>query len=50
MRGIEEQALAAAASGRLAQVVGLRVPLARAARAHAAIEARDTVGKVVLVP
>jgi NADPH2:quinone reductase len=50
MRGLEEQALAAAASGRLAPVVGLRVPLARAAQAHAAIEARDTVGKVVLVP
>ena len=50
MRGLEEQALAAAASGRLAPVVGRRVPLAQAAAAHAAIEARETVGKVVLVP
>jgi NADPH:quinone reductase len=50
LRGLEEQALAAAASGRLVPLVGQRFPLAEAAAAHAAIEARATVGKTVLVP
>jgi NADPH:quinone reductase len=50
LRDLEEQALAAAASGRLVPLVGQRFPLAEAAAAHAAIEARATVGKTVLVP
>jgi NADPH2:quinone reductase len=50
LRDLEEQALAAAASGRLVPLVGQRFPLAEAASAHAAIEARATVGKTVLVP
>jgi NADPH:quinone reductase len=50
LRDLEEQALAAAASGALIPLVGQRFPLAEAAAAHAAIEARATVGKTVLVP
>jgi NADPH:quinone reductase len=50
MRELEEQALAAAGSGRLMPLVGQRFALADAAAAHAAIEARATVGKTVLVP
>jgi len=50
LRDLEEQALAAAASGRLVPLVGQRFPLAEAAAAHAAIETRATVGKTVLVP
>lgn len=49
MRDLEEQALAALADGRLAPLVQ-RFPLAEAAAAHAALEARATVGKAVLVP
>jgi NADPH:quinone reductase len=49
MRGLEEEALQAATAGRLKPVVGQRFALARAAEAHAAIEARATVGKTVLV-
>jgi NADPH2:quinone reductase len=44
------RALAEAAAGRLVPLVGRHFPLADAARAHRAIEARETVGKVVLVP
>jgi NADPH:quinone reductase len=50
MRDLEEQALAAAASGRLVPLVGQRFALAQAAAAHVAIETRATVGKTVLVP
>jgi NADPH:quinone reductase len=50
LRALAEQALAAAAEGRLAPLVGQTFPLARAHRAHAAIETRATVGKTVLVP
>jgi NADPH:quinone reductase len=50
MRELEEQALAAAASGQMTPLVGQRFPLAEAAAAHAAIENRATVGKTVLVP
>jgi NADPH:quinone reductase len=50
MRDLEEQALAAAASGRLVPLIGQRFALAEAAAAHAAIENRATVGKTVLVP
>jgi NADPH2:quinone reductase len=42
-------ALAEAAAGRLRSVIGQRFPLERAADAHAAIEARATVGKTLLV-
>ncbi|AIR99141.1 zinc-binding dehydrogenase [Streptomyces glaucescens] len=41
-------AFAAAAAGRLTPVIGQRVPLAEAARAHRLIEGREVVGKVVL--
>ena len=50
LRGLEARALEAAAEGRLRPVVGSRFALADAAAAHAAIESRDTVGKVVLTP
>jgi NADPH:quinone reductase len=49
MRGLEEQALAALAEGRLAPLVQ-RFSLSEAAAAHAALEGRATIGKVVLVP
>ena len=49
LRDLEEQALAAAAEGRLVPVVQ-RFALAEAAAAHEAIERRATVGKTVLVP
>jgi NADPH2:quinone reductase len=49
MRGFEEQALAALAQGRLVPIL-TRFPLAEAAAAHAALENRQTVGKVVLIP
>ena len=49
MRDLEEQALAALADGRLVPIVQ-RFPLADAAAAHAALEARQTVGKAVLIP
>jgi NADPH2:quinone reductase len=49
MRDLEERALAALAEGRLSPLVQ-RFPLADAAAAHAALEARGTVGKAVLVP
>jgi NADPH2:quinone reductase len=55
-RGLEVQqrqtrdVLAAVAGGRLRPFVGRRFPLERAADAHAAITARETVGKTVLEP
>jgi NADPH:quinone reductase len=42
-------ALAEAAAGRLRPVIGQTFPLERAADAHAAIEARETVGKTLLL-
>jgi NADPH2:quinone reductase len=48
-RELEEQALAAAADGRLVPIVQ-RFALAQAAAAHEAIEGRSTIGKTVLVP
>ena len=49
-RELVVQALAAAASGRLRPVIGQTFPLSRAADAHAAIEARATIGKTLLIP
>jgi NADPH:quinone reductase len=48
MRGFTSTVLAKAAAGRLRPVIGQRFPLDRAADAHAAIEARRTVGKTLL--
>jgi NADPH2:quinone reductase len=50
LRELETRALAEAAAGRLVPVVGPRFALADAPAAHRAIEARDPVGKTVLVP
>jgi NADPH2:quinone reductase len=49
LRDLEQQALAAAADGRLVPLVQ-RFALAQAAAAHEAIESRATIGKTVLVP
>lgn len=49
IRGLAEQALAEAAAGRLVPLL-TRYPLEEAAAAHAALEGRRTVGKVVLEP
>jgi NADPH2:quinone reductase len=49
-RALVEQALTAAATGSLRPVIGQTFPLSRAAEAHAAIEARATVGKTLLIP
>ncbi|MEU7609044.1 zinc-binding dehydrogenase [Micromonospora sp. NPDC049204] len=48
LRAYTRQALADAAAGRLRPLIGQRFPLERAADAHAAIEARATVGKTLL--
>ena len=48
-RRLTEQALAAAAAGELRPVVGQTFPLARADRAHAAIEDRSVFGSTLLV-
>jgi NADPH2:quinone reductase len=48
MRGLEDEALATAAAGRLQPLIGRPFPLEQAAAAHAAVEARATVGKTVL--
>jgi NADPH2:quinone reductase len=42
-------ALTEAAAGRLRPLIGQELDLARASDAHAAIEARDTVGKTLLM-
>jgi NADPH2:quinone reductase len=47
-RALTEAALTEAAAGRLRPVVGQTFPLDRAADAHAAIEARATIGKTLL--
>jgi NADPH2:quinone reductase len=48
-RALETRALDEFASGRLVPLTQ-RFPLAQAAAAHTALEARATVGKTVLVP
>ncbi|WP_433134750.1 zinc-binding dehydrogenase [Micromonospora sp. CA-240977] len=48
LRAYTRQALADATAGRLRPLIGQRFPLERAADAHAAIEARATVGKTLL--
>jgi len=48
IRRFTEQALAAAAAGRLRPLIGQRFPLEKAADAHAAIQSRATVGKTLL--
>jgi NADPH:quinone reductase len=48
-RALARAALAEAAAGRLRPVIGQRFPLERAAYAHAAIEARATIGKTLLL-
>lgn len=50
IRPLERRALEAAGRGTLSPVVGHRFALADAGAAHAALESRATVGKVVLVP
>ena len=47
-RSLTASALAEAEAGRLRAIIGQRFPLERAADAHAAIEARITVGKTLL--
>jgi len=49
-RALVEQGLALAAAGRLQPTIGQVFPLSKAADAHAAIEARATIGKTILVP
>lgn len=48
-RGAAAQALAEAAAGRIRPVIGQTFSLEQAAGAHAAIEARSTVGKTLLL-
>ncbi|WP_243740481.1 zinc-binding dehydrogenase [Streptomyces sp. 8K308] len=50
LREITARALAEAAVGRLRPLIAQRLPLERAAEAHAAIESRGVVGKTLLVP
>ncbi len=50
IRSYGEYALSEAAAGRLVPVIGQTYPLERAAEAHAALEARQTTGNVLLIP
>jgi NADPH2:quinone reductase len=50
LRDLAAAALAEAAAGRLRPTIGQTFPLDRAADAHAAIEARATLGKTLLIP
>lgn len=49
-RRLSERALAELASGRVRPVIGRSFPLDRAADAHAAMAAREVIGKTVLLP
>ncbi|MBC6460626.1 zinc-binding dehydrogenase [Actinomadura sp. HBU206391] len=49
VKRLAARALAEAAAGRMRPVIGQTFPLARAADAHAAMEARDVVGKTLLL-
>ncbi|NJP96282.1 zinc-binding dehydrogenase [Nonomuraea sp. FMUSA5-5] len=49
-RALVTEVLDLATAGRLTPVIGQRFPLERAADAHAAIEARATIGKTLLIP
>jgi NADPH2:quinone reductase len=49
LRDLTRRALREASEGRLAPVIGQRFPLDRAADAHAAIAARETIGKTLLI-
>jgi NADPH:quinone reductase len=49
MRELTTAALAEAVAGRLRPLIGQTFPLERAADAHAAIEARETIGKTLLL-
>jgi NADPH:quinone reductase len=49
LRELSRAALAEAKAGRLRPLIGQTFPLERAAEAHAAIEARATVGKTLLL-
>lgn len=50
IRALELRSMSELAAGRLVPLVGSRFPLAKAAEAHAALESRGTVGKVLLEP
>ncbi|CAN5433996.1 zinc-binding dehydrogenase [soil metagenome] len=50
LRGLEDEAMAAAADGVLAPLVNAPFALVDAASAHRALESRHTIGKVVLTP
>jgi len=49
-RALVQQALADGAAGRLRPTIGQTYPMSQAAAAHAAIEARTTIGKTLLIP
>jgi NADPH2:quinone reductase len=49
LHALVDEALSLAAAGQLCPTIGQTFPLARAADAHAAIEARETIGKTLLV-
>lgn len=50
LTGLTARALSSAAAGDLRAVIGQKHPLANAADAHRAIEARATIGKTLLIP